>query len=57
MQVTETQKSEKPVNMSKRIGSTNYRVAIHFSRTSKETIEEKILRLIKNDVKRKGASE
>ena len=39
----------KAINMTKRIGSTTYKVAVHFSATSRETIDEKILRLIKND--------
>jgi hypothetical protein len=34
----------------KRIGSTVYNVSIHFSQTSKETAEEKIKRMIKNEV-------
>ena len=38
-----------PVNLYRRIGSTNYKVTIHFSTTSRETINDKILRLIKND--------
>ena len=33
----------------KRIGSTTYRVRVHFSRISRETIDDKILRLIKNE--------
>lgn len=33
----------------KRIGSTNYRVSVHFSNTSRETMNEKILRLMKNE--------
>ena len=33
----------------RRIGSTNYRIAIHFSETSKETMDEKILRIIENE--------
>jgi hypothetical protein len=33
----------------KRIGSTNYRVSVHFSKTGKETMNDKILRLIKNE--------
>jgi hypothetical protein len=33
----------------KRIGSTNYCVSVHFSKTSKETMDDKILRLIKNE--------
>ena len=34
---------------SRRIGSTTYRVGVHFSRTSMETLNDKIARLIKND--------
>ncbi|MDD4509749.1 MAG: transposon-encoded TnpW family protein [Oscillospiraceae bacterium] len=33
----------------KRIGSTNYRVSVHFSKTSRETMSDKILRLVKNE--------
>jgi hypothetical protein len=34
--------------MQKRIGSTTYEVAVHFSQTSKETLDDKIMRLIRN---------
>ena len=33
----------------KKIGNTTYRVKIHFSTTSKETMSDKIKRLIIND--------
>ena len=33
----------------KRIGNTTYLVTVHFSATSKETINDKIIRLIRND--------
>ena len=33
----------------KRIGSTNYRVNVHFSKTSHETMNDKIMRLIRNE--------
>ena len=39
-----------PVMLRKRIGSTNYVVNVHFSDKSKETIEDKILRLIEREV-------
>lgn len=41
----------KPVvdKICRRIGSTTYRVNVHFSETSRENINDKILRLIKND--------
>ena len=40
-----------PTKFSKRIGSTTYVVDVHFSRTSKETVEDKILRLIEGEVR------
>ena len=39
-----------PVRLTKRIGSTTYVVAVHFSRTDKETIEDKLYRLIEQEV-------
>ncbi|MDL2232384.1 transposon-encoded TnpW family protein [Ruminococcaceae bacterium OttesenSCG-928-L11] len=38
-----------PTVMLKRIGSTTYRVAVHFSQTGSETMNDKILRLIRNE--------
>jgi hypothetical protein len=35
----------------KRIGNSTYRVKVHFSQTSKETISDKVLRLIRNEVR------
>ncbi len=40
------------VDFKKRIGSTVYTVSVHFSRTSGETIEDKILKLIESEVKK-----
>ena len=37
-----------------RVGNTTYVVGVHFSQTSKDTLEDKLLRLIKNDI-RNGA--
>jgi len=34
----------------KRIGSTTYKVSVHFSKTSKETMNDKILRLIEREI-------
>lgn len=39
----------KPVYMLKRLGSTTYRVAVHFNPDAKETAGDKIARLIRND--------
>ncbi len=37
--------------MTRKIGSTTYEVTINFSKTSKENLYDKILRLIRNDMK------
>ena len=34
----------------KKIGNTVYRVSVHFSDTSKENLEDKLLRMAKNDL-------
>jgi len=39
----------------KRIGSTIYKVEVKFKADAKETIEEKIYRLIESEVKKQGA--
>ena len=45
------QENVKPPTFQKRIGSTVYRVRVHFSETSKETIEDKLLRLMESEVR------
>ncbi|MCL1867032.1 MAG: transposon-encoded TnpW family protein [Oscillospiraceae bacterium] len=47
--VIKSVKSE-PLKFSKKIGSTVYNVTAHFSQTSKETVEDKMLRIIENAV-------
>ena len=42
-----------PFIIRKAIRSTVYEVAVHFSQTSRETLKDKILRLIKNEVRHK----
>jgi hypothetical protein len=44
-------KAERP-DFVKQIGKTTYRVNVHFSATSKETLTDKVLRLIRNEVNR-----
>jgi hypothetical protein len=39
-----------PVMLKKRIGSTDYIVAVRFCQSGKETVEDKILRLIESEV-------
>jgi hypothetical protein len=43
-------KRAEPRKLLKRIGSTQYEVSIHFSETSKETLEQKMLRLMTSEV-------
>ena len=42
-------KSERPI-IRKRIGSTIYEVNAYFNPEAKETVEEKILRILKNEL-------
>ena len=46
-----TRESAEPVEFLERIGSTVYAVSVYPSRTSAETLEDKILRLIGSGVK------
>lgn len=41
--------ADKSLRLTKRIGSTTYKVSVHFSRTSKETMGDKIIRMIEKD--------
>jgi len=47
----EKRENAEPHTLLKRIGSTDYLVSVHFSRTSKERLENKILRLIESEAK------
>ena len=47
-----TCESAAPPMLLKRIGSTTYVVTVHFSKTSKETMEDKIFRLIEREVRK-----
>jgi hypothetical protein len=38
-----------PMRLTERIGQTTYKVNVHFSKTSKETIGDKIIRMIENE--------
>lgn len=46
---TTTTKAEQP-DFVKRIGKTTYKVNVHFSTTSKETLNDKIIRMLRNEV-------
>ena len=45
---TDNRKS-KPLRLTKRIGQTTYKVNVHFSETSKDTMSDKIIRLIQSE--------
>ena len=40
-----------PIILQRKIGSTLYKLGIHFNPDARETLEEKIRRLLKNDLK------
>ena len=39
--------------ITQKLGHTTYDVYVHFSETSKETLTDKVLRLIRNDINHK----
>ena len=45
-----TATEREPLKLQKRIGSTFYEVSVRFSATSKETMQDKVLRLIEREV-------
>ncbi len=40
-----------PINMRKRIGSTVYEVRVHFNQDAKETMDDVIMRIIRNEAR------
>lgn len=46
-----SQKDERPA-LVKKIGKTTYRVTIHFSVTSRETMSDKIKRMLRDEISR-----
>jgi hypothetical protein len=48
--VTTAQNEREPVKLLRRIGSTTVEITVHFSNTSKETMEDKLLRMIEREV-------
>lgn len=49
--VSQTPKASPAGTFSMRIGSTTYVVGVHFSKESKDTLEDKVKRLMRDDVK------
>jgi hypothetical protein len=41
-----------PIKLLKRIGSATVEVTVHFSNTSRETLEDKLLRIIEREVEK-----
>ena len=39
-----------PLKLTKRIGSTTFTVSVHFNQSGKESVEDKLLRLMERDV-------
>ena len=53
MQTADTTTTRAPENtpaMVKKIGKTTYKVHVHFSNTSTETMSDKIKRMLKNEI-------
>ena len=53
MQTADTTPARAPENtpaMIKKIGKTTYKVHVHFSNTSTETMSDKIKRMLKNEI-------
>lgn len=46
---TSTIEAERPA-LVKQIGKTTYKVRVHFSETSKETMSDKIVRMLRNEI-------
>jgi hypothetical protein len=46
---TTANKDKKAGTFTRRIGSTTYRVGVHYSGRSRETMNDKILRLMQNE--------
>ena len=51
------QTEEPPHVLKKRIGSTTYRVCVHFGQTSRESMNDKITRMIRNEAMRRQDNE
>lgn len=48
---TQTPKANPAGSFSMRMGSTTYIIGVHFSKTSRDTLEDKMKRLMRDDVK------
>mgnify|MGYP002755034047 CR=1 FL=1 len=48
--VTKTTAAPKSQTVKRKIGKTTYKVRVHFSNTSTETMSDKIKRMLKNEI-------
>ena len=48
---TQTPNANPAGSFSMRMGSTTYIIGVHFSKTSRDTLEDKMKRLMRDDVK------
>jgi len=48
--VKSTTRASEPFVFRRRIGSTTFKVGIHFNEEARETINDKVLRMLKNDL-------
>lgn len=53
-QNTSTAHASPAGTFSMRVGNTTYVVGVHFSKTSRDTLEDKVKKLIKDEVKSKN---
>ena len=53
---SEKNSRDRPPDMVRKIGKTTYKVWAHFSETSGETLDDKIKRMLKSDVRRMARS-
>ena len=49
--VATERESAEPPKYEKRIGSTVFRVTVHFSKKSSDTLEDKLIRLMESEVR------
>lgn len=53
--VTDTEHGTPAPYFTKQIGKTTYKVRVHFSTTSRETMSDKIMRMLRNEVEQSGS--
>jgi len=62
MNTIDTTNASRPMNgyqiprITQKLGRTTFEVYVHFSETSKETLTDKVMRLIRNDINSKDIS-